>query len=89
LYLDLDVVRPHPRGWVIINADADPRRRFNYIFPRTVFEHLAHARLGGQLDVTVPGDPEGFLAAVYGDWRTPRAKVHYLYGPNNVEVELL
>ena len=89
LYLDLDVVRPHPRGWVIINADADPRRRFHYVFPHSVFDHLGHARLAGQLDVTVPGDPEGFLAAVYGDWRTPRSKVHYLYGPNNVEVELL
>jgi choline kinase len=89
LYLDLDVVRPHPRGWVIINADADPRRRFNYVFPHAVFDHLRPARLAGQLDVTIPGDPEGFLTSVYGDWRIPRGKVHYLYGPNNVEVELL
>ena len=78
LYLDLDVVRPHPRGWVIINADADPRRRFHYVFPHAVFDQLGRARLAGQLDVTIPGDAEGFLTAVY-----------YLYGPNNVEVELL
>ena len=89
LFLDLDIVRPDPRGWVIINADADPRRRFHYVFPHAVFDRLGRARLAGQLDVTVPGDPEGFLAAVYGDWRIPRGKVHYLYGPNNVEVELL
>jgi hypothetical protein len=89
LFLDLDVVRPHPRGWVIINADADPRRRFHYLFPGPVFDRVAPARLAGQLDVTIPGDAEGFLTAVYGNWRVPRSKVHFLYGPNNVEVELL
>ena len=89
LFVDIDVVRPHPRGWVIINADADPRRRFHYVFPPAVFDHLRRARLAGRLDVTMPGDAEGFLTAVYGDWRVPRGKVHFLYGPNNVEVEML
>lgn len=88
LFLDLDVVRPHPRGWVIVNANADPRRHFHYVFPPAVFATRARARLAQTLDVTVPGDAEGFLTAVYGDWRTPSGKVHYLYGPHNVEVEL-
>lgn len=40
------------------------------------------------LEVAVPARPEAFLEAVYGDWTVPEAKVHYLYGPLNVEVEV-
>jgi hypothetical protein len=38
--------------------------------------------------VLVPAEPEGFLTAVYGDWRIPQPKAHFLYGPLNVEVEI-
>jgi hypothetical protein len=46
-------------------------------------------RFAGVGDVLVPADPEGFLAAVYGEWSRPQPKMDYRYGPLNLEVEIL
>lgn len=89
LFVDLDVIRPHRDGWAITNAEADPRRRFHYHFPMTVFAGSTSARFADRLEVAVPADAEGFLTAVYGQWRKPRARVHYLYGPLNLELEII
>lgn len=88
LFIDLDIVRPHRGGWAITNADGDGRRRFHYCFPLGVFEGTAAARFADGTEVAIPADAEGFLTAVYGRWRTPRAKVDYLYGPLNLELEI-
>lgn len=89
LFIDVDVVVPHRDGWAIINKNADPVRRFVYHFPRAVFDGAREAAFERGLTVRIPADPEGFLRAVYGDWRTPAAKVDYRYGPLNTEVELV
>lgn len=88
LFLDLDIVHRYRDGWAITNADADAGRIFHYVFPLHVFNRVRDARFGSGSSVLLPADPEGFLTAVYGDWRTPQAKSHYLFGPLNVEVEL-
>ena len=89
LLIDLDVVRTHRDGWAITNAGADPSRLFHYRFARSVFAGSKPMRLSSVGDVLVPADPEGFLAAVYGDWSCPQTKTDYRYGPLNVEVEML
>jgi choline kinase len=88
LHVDIDVVKPSPGGWVIINTDADPARIFHYRFEKRIFAGPRAARFVDGIEVAVPADPEGFLEAVYGDWTVPEGRVHYLYGPLNVEVEL-
>lgn len=87
LFIDIDVVHRRPDGWAITNADADPHRAYHYVFPPSVFGESRHSMWCGRR-VALPADPEGFLEAVYGDWRTPQEKVHYLYGPLNLEIEL-
>jgi hypothetical protein len=87
LFIDIDVVRQFRDGWAITNADADPARIFRYRFDHGAFAGVQAARFVDRMEVTVPGNPEGFLEAVYGDWTVPEAKVHYLYAPLNVEVE--
>lgn len=88
LFVDIDVVRRFRDGWAITNADADPARIFHYCFDHGVFASVQATRFVDGMEVAVPGSPEGFLEAVYGDWTVPAAKVHYLYGPLNVEVEI-
>lgn len=88
LFLELDVVRPFKGGWAITNADEHPHRRFHYRFGAEVFGATRPARLAGS-DVLLPADPEGFLEAVYGEWRVPEAKAHWLYGPPNLEIEVI
>jgi hypothetical protein len=88
LFVDIDVVHPWKEGWAITNANADPRRVFRYRFPRRVFAETRLARFSDGMVVRTPADPEGFLSAVYGDWRVPAAKTHYLYAPLNLELEL-
>jgi hypothetical protein len=88
LYIDIDVVSPHRGGWSITNPNADSGRRFRYHFPAQVFADTKPASFAG-LSVRVPHDPEGFLTAVYGDWRIPSVKTDYRYGPLNTEVELV
>ena len=89
LYIDLDVVRGHRDGWAITNADADPSRLFHYRFAHGVFAGSRTRRFAGAGEVLVPADPEEFLDAVYGDWSRPQPKTHYIYGPLNLEVEIL
>ena len=89
LFIDLDIVRPYRDGWAITNADGDGRRTFHYCFPLGVFAGDAAARFVDGIEVAIPADAEGFLGAVYGQWRTPRAKVDYLYGPLNLELEVV
>lgn len=90
LYVDLDIIRPHRDGWAITHLDpTTPNRRYHYRFPHQVFASSRPARFGNDLEVLVPADPEGFLGAAYGDWRIPRPKLHYLYGPLNLEVEIV
>jgi len=86
LFIDVDVVQRRGDGWAITNAHADPERLFHYVFDRSVFGATRPGTLGGH-PVRLPADPEGFLEAAYGEWRTPQAKVHYLYGPLNLEIE--
>ena len=88
LFIDLDIVRPHRGGWAITNLDGGGRRRFHYCFPLGVFESVRVARFVDGLEMAIPGNAEGFLSAVYGRWTTPRAKVDYLYGPLNLELEI-
>lgn len=88
LFIDLDIVRPHRGGWSITNVDNGDRLRFRYCFPLGVFASGRVARFVDGLEVEIPGDAEGFLGAVYGRWATPRAKVDYLYGPLNLELEI-
>jgi choline kinase len=88
LFVDIDVVGRFRDGWAITNADADPARWFYYRFERDVFAGVRSAPFLDGMEVAVPNRPERFLEATYGDWRTPQAKVHYLYGPLNVEVEI-
>lgn len=88
LFIDLDIVRPHRGGWAITNVDGGGRLRFRYCFPLGVFATSRVARFVDGLEVKIPGDAEGFLSAVYGRWATPRAKVDYLYGPLNLELEI-
>jgi hypothetical protein len=89
LYIDIDVVRRHRDGWAITNRNADPAKLFRYHFPAPVFAGTKRAQFADGLVVRVPGDPDGFLAAVYGDWSVPAGKVDYRYGPLNTEVELI
>lgn len=88
LFLDLDIVRRHRDGWAITHLVPGADRRFHYRFRGAVFAGNRTMPFVGGLQVRVPADPEGFLEAAYGDWQTPRAKVHFLYGPLNLEVEL-
>jgi LicD family len=88
LFVDIDVVRRFRDGWAITNANADPARLFHYCFKHEVFADMQATRFVDGMEVAVPGSPEGFLEAVYGDWTVPRASVDYLYGPLNVEVEI-
>jgi len=88
LYIDIDVVKPSRGGWVITNVDADPARIFHYRFEKHIFAGLRAATFVDGIEVAVPADPQGFLEAVYGDWTVPAGRLHYLYGPLNVEVEL-
>jgi len=89
LFIDLDIVHPHRGGWAITNVDGGGRRRFHYCFPFGVFENVRVTRFVDGTETTIPGDAEGFLRAVYGRWTTPRAKVDYLYGPLNLELEIV
>ncbi|MEO7218464.1 MAG: NTP transferase domain-containing protein [Gemmatimonadaceae bacterium] len=89
LYIDIDVVRPQRDGWAITMRDVDLLRLFHYHFQAPVFADTKRAQFAHRLKVRVPADPDGFLAAVYGDWRVPASKVDYRYGPLNTEVELL
>jgi choline kinase len=88
LFIDIDVVRRFRDGWAITNAEADPARDFHYCFDHGVFAGVQAARFVDGIEVAVPGSPEGFLEAVYGDWTVPEAKLPYLYGPLNLEVEI-
>lgn len=87
LFLDIDVVHRRGDGWAITNASSDPRRICHYVFAPQVFGETRAGTLGGWR-VRLPADPEGFLEATYGEWRTPQSKVHYLYGPLNLEIEM-
>lgn len=89
LFIDLDLIRPHRGGWAITNTDGDRRRRFHYCFPLGVFDGHSAARFVDGIAVAIPADAEGFLSAVYGRWQRPRAKVDYLYGPLNLELEIV
>lgn len=86
LFIDIDIVHRRPDGWVITNAAADPHRVYHYVFREPVFGETRPGALGGR-PVRLPAEPEGFLEATYGEWRTPQAKLHYLYGPLNLEIE--
>lgn len=88
LFIDLDIIRPHRSGWAITNTDGGGRRTFRYWFPLGVFGSTAVARFADGIETAIPGDAQGFLRAVYGNWETPRAKVDYLYGPLNLELEI-
>ncbi len=88
LYIDIDVVRRFRDGWAITNADADPARLFRYRFDHDVFARLRPARFVDDIEVALPGQPERFLEATYGDWTVPEGKVDHRYGPLNVEVEI-
>ena len=88
LFVDIDIVRQTPDGWAITNADADPQRVFHYVFAPDVFGDARPVVFNRRHTVRLPANPEGFLSAVYGDWHTQRAKLHVLYGPLNVAVEL-
>lgn len=89
LYIDIDVVRRQRDGWAITNQDADPAKRIHYHFAADVFASTTVAPFAHGLMVRVPKDPDGFLAAVYGDWHVPASKVDFRYGPLNTEVELV
>lgn len=89
LYIDIDVIAPHRDGWAVVNAHADPTRRFIYHFPHRVFESLTPMTMRRTLDVWVPQDAHAFLAHAYGRWQIPATKVDYRYGPLNTEVELV
>jgi hypothetical protein len=89
LFVDFDLVRRHRDGWAISNADTDPTRLFHYRFAERVFDGSRVMSFADVGDVVVPADPEAFLTAVYGDWSRPQAKTDYLYGPLNLEVEVL
>ncbi|HKV52321.1 MAG TPA: NTP transferase domain-containing protein [Gemmatimonadaceae bacterium] len=86
LFIDIDVVHRRGDGWAITNASSDARRICHYVFAPSVFDGTRASTLGTRR-VRLPADPEGFLEATYGEWRTPQAKVHYLYGPLNLEIE--
>jgi choline kinase len=89
LYIDIDVVRPHRDGWVITSYGRDSRTRLHYHFEAGVFANVKSATFTRAMTVRVPDDAEGFLTAVYGNWRIPSPKLDYRYGPLNTEVELL
>ena len=89
LYIDIDVVKSQRDGWAITMRDVESWKLFHYHFQRTVFADTKRWQFAHRLNVRVPADPDGFLTAVYGDWRVPASKVDYRYGPLNTEVELL
>lgn len=89
LFIDIDVVRRHRDGWCITNRDADPQKIFRYHFPAGVFAGTKRAPFAQRLTTRIPANADGFLAAVYGDWRIRSSKVDYRYGPLNTEVELV
>jgi len=88
LYVDVDVVWPVVDGWTICNSDVYPDRTLTYAFGTDVFASRHRIQFMGVTDVAVPGGPEAFLNAVYGDWRTPQPKLDYRYGPMNTEVHI-
>jgi choline kinase len=89
LFIDIDVVRRHRDGWCLTNSDADPTKCFRYHFSAGVFAGSRRAQFLQRVTTRVPSDADGFLTAVYGDWRIRSSKVDYRYGPLNTEVELV
>lgn len=87
LFVDIDVVHRRGDGWAITNATSDPRRICHYVFAPSVLGETRVVRFAGRR-VRVPCNAEAFLEATYGEWRTPQAKLHYLYGPLNLEIEV-
>lgn len=87
LFIDIDIVRQQGNRWCITNADAVPGRHFHYWFSSEVFAGVMRREFGEGTPVDVPAGAVQFLEQVYGDWRTPQSKLHYLYGPLNVDVE--
>lgn len=45
---------------------------YTFSYPRAILASLAEVRFLGRIRALVPGDANGFLTEVYGDWRTPR-----------------
>lgn len=89
LFVDVDVVERWRDRWAISTTDPDSGRVFRYVFPPAVFPGTRPARFAGRLDVLLPAEPEGFLEATYGpDWRLPAPKLHYVYGPFNLRIEV-
>lgn len=88
LFIDIDIVRRYRDGWAITHLIPGEPRRFHYLFPDAVFAGTRAATFEGGVEVLLPADPAGFLTAAYSDWRTPQARVHFLYGPHNLEVEI-
>ncbi len=86
LFIDVNVVHRRGDEWAIVNTTSDPGRICRYVFARSVFGETRASTLGRRR-VRLPADPEGFLEATYGEWRIPQAKMHYLYGPLNLEIE--
>lgn len=80
----ISFIRERPDvGFYIFFKRAENRRchyiekknaRFRYDFPADIFAPLQKARFEDQVEVLVPYRPEGYLAAAYGDWRTPLQK---------------
>ena len=88
LFVDIDIVRRYRDGWAITHLMQEGSKQFHYLFPDAVFAGTRVATFEGGVEVLLPADPEGFLRAAYSDWQTPSAKVHFLYGPYNLEVEI-
>lgn len=78
LFIDIDVVRRFRDDWAITNADAHPARIFHYRFDHRVFTGVQPARFVDGMEVTVPGNPEGFLEIQARTQRTvyPRPVMH-------------
>ena len=88
LFIDIDIVHRYRDAWAVTHLEPHGRRQYHYLFPDAVFAGTRAVRFEGGVEVLLPADPDGFLTAAYSDWRTPRAKVHFLYGPHNLEVQI-
>ncbi|MFC1593955.1 NTP transferase domain-containing protein [Candidatus Omnitrophota bacterium] len=87
LYIDIDRVYEKKGQMVITNSDADDTNNYSYYFSPDTFSGFKTVRFQDGLEALIPQEPEKFLETVYGDWRTPQQKSHYLYGPLNLFVE--
>lgn len=84
IHLDIDYFFPQGDTFIHHVFNVGWAELYTYSYPARMLSDFVTVQFLGSIPALIPVDAEGFLAEVYGDWRTPRKGLGATDFPNAV-----